>query len=49
MTEKSRWEIYKEKNGVTVFDLVNPNKVASRCKISSLFILPRINKPYKTM
>lgn len=24
MNTKSRWEQYKEKNGVTVFDLLNP-------------------------
>jgi hypothetical protein len=22
---KSRWELYKEKNGVTMFDAINPN------------------------
>lgn len=24
MKEKSRWELYKEKNGVTPFDMLNP-------------------------
>ncbi len=24
MTQKSRWELYKEKNGSTPFDLLNP-------------------------
>lgn len=24
---KTRWELYKEKNGVTMFDVINPNKL----------------------
>lgn len=27
MTLKTRWELYKEKNGVTPLDLLNPNTI----------------------
>lgn len=25
--KKTRWELYKEKNGVTIFDAINPNRL----------------------
>lgn len=35
MTEKSRWEQYKEKNGVTPLDLFNPNSVKADVDLAS--------------